>query len=184
MERVILLSFEWIIGDVAPLLSLNDEIRGRNEAVKGRKIKKKEESRNKETKQENKDRRKWLSWIWHLRFIVLRSTLYRSLEYTVEKDKNVDILFIFASKSTIISPISYSCKNSILYWQYDFWRTGVLFPRIKAVLFLSWNSLWRKRKYPASFKNNALKNNSSRWIFFRSSQKLFLHNYIIIIVYL
>lgn len=61
MERVILLSFEWIIGDVAPLLSLNDEIRGRNEAVKGRKIKKKEESRNKETKQENKDRRKWLS---------------------------------------------------------------------------------------------------------------------------
>lgn len=36
-----MLSFEWIIGDVAPLLSLNDEIRGRNEAVKGRKIKRK-----------------------------------------------------------------------------------------------------------------------------------------------
>lgn len=61
-ERVILLTFEWIIGDVAPLLSLNDEIRGREKrSGEGRKIKKKEEWRDKETKQENKDRRKWLS---------------------------------------------------------------------------------------------------------------------------
>lgn len=61
-ERVILLTFEWIIEDVAPLLSLNDEIRGREKrSGEGRKIKKKEEWRDKETKQENKDRRKWLS---------------------------------------------------------------------------------------------------------------------------
>lgn len=105
-KRCSLIKFEWW------------NSREKRSSKRKEKIKKKEESRDKETKQENKDRRKWLSWIWHLRFIVLRSTLRRSLEYRVEKDKNVDISFIFASKSTfaiIISPISYSKAKTLFY---------------------------------------------------------------------